>query len=142
MHLDHRAEPIGIVGSFHRQNLYFVAALSILPRMAFLFLEPILHAHGIWRFDAVALGIFFLLLILCTWRARSVLDYLVAVSLTSTIHLGFFIPGDIEVARCLKFDEFNILDNPWPFLSLRWLVLALTTALLSLPVFLIRRLKP
>ncbi len=91
--------------------------------------------------DIAVLGIFVLSLILVTWRARSWSGYFVAVAASAIVHFMLFIEFDIRRARNLEHDEFNILDNTLAFVGFQFGALLVLTAILSLPVFLIRRKK-
>lgn len=132
---------LATLGRFDRPSFVFALGLSAIPQIAFRVIEPIIHSRGWWSLDIVALGIFFVTLVVVTWRARSVVDYALAVATAASVHTGFFLLWMLDLSKSSPPSDFNPLDDTVGYVGLLLSELALVIALLSLPVFLIRRMK-
>ncbi|MBK9577661.1 MAG: hypothetical protein IPK50_07030 [Fibrobacterota bacterium] len=126
---------------FHRSSFYFALMISLIPRLGFRIGEWFLGNRSVYWLDITALAVFFLILVFVTWRARSVLDYLVAVVTSAIVHTLFFFDMSLLDAGHMERDEMVTRSETWSLFVMQLAMLALVIAALSLPVYLVRRLK-
>lgn len=140
MSSDHRQEWIDTFVRLIRPRLFFAPGISLVPHITYRIVKLILQRESL-PVDIAVLGVFVLSMVLVAWLARSWSGYFVAVATSTIVHVLLFLQIDIQRARNLEHDEFNILDNTLAFVGFQFGALLVLTAILSLPVFLIRRKK-
>lgn len=140
MSSDHRQQWIDSFVCLSRHRFFFSPGISLIPHIVYRIVRLILPREPL-PMDIAVLGIFVLSLVLVTWRARSWSDCFLAVAMSAIVHVFLFIEFDIQRARNLEHDEFNILDNTLAFVGFQFGTFLVVIAILSLPVFLIRRRK-